>query len=324
MTFQERITTVAFETQAYQSRIYGDQRIDCYISIPSAGVSPTTGLLLMLHGRGTNGQLSLETESLLLADRFDLVVTRVEYRQSGREAVDGKFDKPYDYSKFQAIDCLRAAWATLELHPAIDRRRIVVWGGSQGGHIGGLCLVYAPDLFAAAMLCSGPARLLRASQLPAEGFAWDLRSHPGRTLWEITRDEDDWDAPAHEFEIRDLIRLAPRFPDDVPVAMIHGTHDDIVDIRHAVELVARLRAHGKIADLHPIYRGIHLLTGAEADDEATRVNASLKYAGSLFAHCRNTPGVWPQETVFPVTGGSYRVFMEHSGPALEFLAKEPT
>ncbi|MCC6704374.1 MAG: alpha/beta fold hydrolase [Thermomicrobiales bacterium] len=328
MTTPARIQTIPFPTQDYRSRVYGDRRIDCYVSVPSMGVTSSTGLLLMLHGRGANGQVSLEAESLDLSDRFDLVVTRVEYRQSGRESADGgdtgSFDKPYDYSKLQVVDCLRAARTTLDRYPEIDRRRLILWGGSQGGHIGGLCLIYAPDLWSAAMLCSGPSRLFSSINKQEEGFAWDLRGYGGQTLWELTRDPADQHVPEHEFDIRNLLLHAARFPDGVPVALIHGTHDDIVDIRHATELTAKLRMLGKRADLVPIYRGNHLLNTAPAQDENSRVKACVKYTPHLFTHRRPESGRWPRETVIPVTGGTYRVTFGHEGATLQFEAMEST
>src|SRR4051794_36376065 len=144
MTKNRRIKTIVFSTQDYVSRQHGNPNIDCYVTEPALGVTERTGFLLLIHGWGNDGSVAYEEESIQFADRFDLVVTRVEYRDCGREAHNPEasvtFDRPYDFSKLQTIDCLRAAQATLVCYPNLDRTRMILWGGSQGAHIAAQCL----------------------------------------------------------------------------------------------------------------------------------------------------------------------------------------
>lgn len=322
MTTPPPIEMLTFRTQDYTGKVHGDDRIDCYVTTPDSGVTESTGFLLLIHGLGNDGKVAYEADSRFYANEFDLVVTRVEYRHSGREAhhpvAPQTFDKPYDFSKLQAIDCLRAAKATLDRYPQLDRRRMILWGGSQGAHLSAQCLVFAPELWSAAILCCGLYLVMPYERQVELGFAYDCRQYPGVGFHEYTRDPTDWFTEQHEFEIRSPLRHAHLMPPDVPIALIHGTLDDNVDIRHAVELYARLLAHGKETRFVPISLGNHLLAGAEAEDENTRLKASMKHARDLFSRRRATPGVWPRETEIPVTGGCYRVTFGNEGAALHF------
>jgi len=152
---KDRSYKINFETQEYVSNQYGDARIDCYVTEPEVGIDGRTGLLLLVHGWGNDGSISYRDESHVLADSFNFAVVRVEYRDCGREAhrpvAPLTFDRPYDFSKLQTIDSLRAAQSVLERYPSLDRRRIAVWGGSQGAHIAAQCLIFAPTLWSAAV-----------------------------------------------------------------------------------------------------------------------------------------------------------------------------
>jgi len=111
-------------------------------------------------------------------------------------------------------------------------------------------------------------------------------------------------------------------PGDVPIEIIHGTVDDNVDIRHAVELYARLRAQDKRVAFHAIANGDHGLGGAESDDENTRLKATLKHARHALTRVRSTPGTWPDEVVVSVTGGTYRIGYPTEGATLRFEPAE--
>src|SRR5688500_10597878 len=93
-----RIQTIPVATQDYVSVQYGDERIDTYVTEPAGGVKATTGFLLLIHGWGNDGSAAYAEDSIAYADEFDLVVTRIEFRQSGREAKTeypgGRYDSP--------------------------------------------------------------------------------------------------------------------------------------------------------------------------------------------------------------------------------------
>jgi pimeloyl-ACP methyl ester carboxylesterase len=320
----ERFVAVPFETQDYVSKQYGDARIDCYITEPTKGVLASTGLMLLIHGWGNDGSVSYRDDAAFYADEFDFVVVRVEYRDCGREAHHPEsprtFDRPYDFSKLQTIDSLRAAHAALERYPHLDRRRLVLWGGSQGAHIAAQCLVFAPELWSAAVLCCGLYIPLTFERQVAGGFAWDVRNYPGMGFVEYALGPGTTFDCEREFDIRNTVRNAHLISGNVPVAIIHGTVDDNVDIRHAVELHARMRALGKRSTFVPIPNGDHGLGGAELEDENSRLKATLKHASHLLSGRRHSPGTWKPDVHIPVTGGEFRVCHSSAGPSLNFVA----
>jgi predicted esterase len=323
----DRIERITYPTQDYVSRQYGDNRIDGYVTLPSGGVTENTGLLLLIHGWGNDGSVAYEAESLNFSDRFNLVVTRVEYRDCGREAhhpiPPATFDRPYDFSKLQTIDALRAAWATLARYPELDRRRLFLWGGSQGGHISAQSLVFTPGLWAGAVLCCGLYRAMTHEQTIAGGYRYDVVHYPGYGFVEYALGLGKTYADEHEFDIRSSIRNAHLMPDGVPIVLIHGTVDDNVDIRHAVELYARLMTHGKDARLYAIANGDHGLGGSENPDLDTRAKCTLAFASDVLAGQRETAASMPTEpTIIPVTGGRYEVRFDSDGPTLVFIGDE--
>jgi predicted esterase len=317
----DRIQTIPVRTQDYVSVVYGDDRIDTYVTEPAAGVRDTTGLLLLIHGWGNDGSAAYAEDSVVYADEFDLVVTRVEFRQSGREArlqhEGGRYDIPYDFSKLQTIDCLRAAYATLARYPQIDLSRLLLWGGSQGAHLGAQCLIFAPHLWALAVLNCGVFQPLTNSQSMAEGYALDLRANPGKGFVEAALGDGGAFSPAEE-DIRNPVRNAELMPPEVPVVLIHGTHDDVVDIRHSVAMYARLLGLHRPAHFYAVENGDHGLALATFKDEDSRLKATFKYVGETFRTARRD-GVelLPAEpAVILVRGGAFRVEYSSGVPVL--------
>lgn len=69
MSTDTRIQTIPFATQDYVSVQHGDDRIDMYVSEPATGVTAQTGLMLLIHGWGNDGQAAYAEDSLVFADR---------------------------------------------------------------------------------------------------------------------------------------------------------------------------------------------------------------------------------------------------------------
>lgn len=317
-----RIQVCPFETQDYCSRQYGDARIDRYVTEPAGGVNSQTGLLLLIHGWGNDGQAAYADDSLVYADQFNLVVTRVEFRHCGREAhqpAPGKtYDQPYDFSKLQTIDCLRAAYATLAQYPQIDRSRLLIWGGSQGGHIGAQCLVFAPHLWALAILNCGLYLPLTGREARNIGFCFDLQANEnGSGFVEHALGIGNTFTPAEE-DIRSPWKNAALMSPHTPVILIHGTLDTTVDIKHSVFLQARRLGLGYPVSFYAIENGGHSLKEASFEDENSRLKATLKYASlALKKSRRANVDLFPtQATQIPVRGGSFSVSYPISGPIL--------
>ena len=320
-----RALTIPFATQDYTSVQHGDERIDMYVTEPAAGVRQTTGLLLLVHGWGTDGSVDYVGESTQLADLFDLVVTRVEFRHSGREArhplPERTFDVPYDLSKLQTIDCVRAAYATLERYPQLDRTRIIYWGGSQGAHLGAQCLIFAPHLWALAVLVCGIYQPLADAESQAQGFSMDLRAKPGIGFVECALGAGENFLPA-EADIRSPYRNAALMPAEVPVVLLHGTNDELVDLRHSVMLYARLHGLGRAVKFYAIENGDHWMQGATRNDEASAYHAVLKYCDAdLRSVRRRDATLRPAAPVrIPVRGGVFEVTYPVAGPTLTWQA----
>lgn len=325
MNPSSRIQRCPFETQDYRSRQYGDARIDRYVTEPAGGVNRQTGLMLLIHGWGNDGQAAYAEESLLYADQFNLVVTRVEFRDCGREAQHPSpgmtYDQPYDFSKLQAIDCLRAAYATLAQYPHLDRSRLIIWGGSQGGHLGAQCLIFAPHLWALAILTCGISIPLTSAQLRAWGFGFELRTNKdGWGFVECALGATHATLPPAEEDIRSPYRNAALISPHTPIHLIHGTHDDCVDIKHTVFFYARLLGLNRPVRFHAIDGGDHSLQTAHCPELNSRYKATLKYAGDdLLNARRSNVDLFPTDpTLIPVRGGQYAIHFPSTGPELRW------
>ena len=325
----ERIRTLPFHTQAYQSRTYGDDRIDAYLTTPAKGISDNTGILLLLHGWGNNGQEAYADDSLIYADRYDLLVVRVEYRHSGREmrlaghelpvTQPTTYEIPYDCSKLQTVDCLRALAAAFDAFPAIRRDRIVLWGGSQGAMLTAQCLVFAPRTFSLAILVAGAFHPTSRDDVLHKGYSLDVRSADGTQVGF----EEHALGPGRRFsdaerEIRSPFLHADLMPGNIPLHLIHGVADNTCDIRNTTRLYSLLRRHGKTAFFHPITGGNHGLEGA-APDEDTRLKATLKYVPDAdWQVHRNLADDFTFDHDLPVitSGGTFRMQYRAGIPTL--------
>jgi hypothetical protein len=171
------------------------------------------------------------------------------------------------------------------------------------------------------VLCCGLYHPLTYAQQVAAGFAFDVVHYPGYGFVEYALGPEQSYPEQHEFDIRSPWRNAGAMPSNTPITLIHGTKDDNVDIRHAVELYARLLALGKRVRFAAIAGGDHGLAGAEAPDEGSRYQATLKYAAPELRARRESEGdSWPLETAIDVSGGQYRVCYGPEGATLSFVA----
>ena len=146
--------------------------IICRVVAPDV-LDARTGAMLFLHGWGGN-RFQYQDMMRDFVPRYNVVGIAPEYRQSGYDAdpVAGRGTViPYDFSHFQVIDCLGSLLTALKTVPGLNKRRLYVFGGSQGGHIAGLCTVFAPNTFAlticACAICyPTPERFDKSGRLP--------------------------------------------------------------------------------------------------------------------------------------------------------------
>ena len=197
------------------------KRTAVYVVEPDE-INAQTGIMHFAHGWGGNRYQYLEMQKEF-ADHYNLVCIATEYRQSGYDfdAITGTGAcVPYDASHFQVMDCLNALRKTLALYPDANKQRLISFGGSQGGHIALLMSIFCPNTFAFAVSGSGISHLDDA-----------IAKWAGR------------DFCADELATRDIVRMAARIKS--PVALVHGTADDVVPDAHTHLLEKALREHNK-------------------------------------------------------------------------------
>lgn len=223
-------------------------------------VNHQTGLLHYAHGWGGN-RFQYNDMMREFSCRYNLVCLATEYRQSGYD-----FDPltgrgaclPYDCSFYQVVDCLNAVRAVLQLFPTLDRRRLLAFGGSQGGHITLLMTVFTPDTFACAISGCGLAFI------DAERAA----NQAGRTL------------TADDMAVRNLINLAPLVR--CPVVLMHGTADNNVPDGHSRSLETALHQAGRVEVRSRYYEG----AGHGLEPVTDRRTATIELADDLLQHAR--------------------------------------
>lgn len=185
-------------------------------------VSESTGIMHFAHGWAGN-RFQYDAMMKDFANRYDLICIATEYRQSGYDfdpATGRGACMPYDFSHFQVIDCLNSLRTVIGMYPRINKKRIITFGGSQGGHISMLMAAFCPNTFALAISACGISHVTPSWQKKA-----------GRSF-----SEDD-------LAVRDVVRMASRI--QCPVVLIHGMSDETVPDDHTRMLQEALRSTGK-------------------------------------------------------------------------------
>lgn len=194
--------------------------IICRVVAPDV-LDARTGAMLFLHGWGGN-RFQYQDMMRDFVPRYNVVGIAPEYRQSGYDAdpVAGHGTViPYDFSHFQVIDSLGSLLTVLKAVPGLNKRRLHVFGGSQGSHIAGLCTVFAPNTFALTICACGicyptPERFENSGRLP-------------------TPDDE---------AVRNLVRFAHTIRNKV--VLMHGTADELVPDEQTRTFEHALRAAG--------------------------------------------------------------------------------
>ena len=238
--------------------IHYPKRITVYIVAPEI-TDKNTGIMHFAHGWGGN-RFQYQEMQREFANRYNLFCIAAEYRQSGFDfdATTGiGTDVPYDASNVQVVDCLNAVRKTLEVYPSLNKRRIISFGGSQGGHIAVLMSIFSPNTFALVVSASG------ISHITPELAGWAGR-----------------DFSEDELEIRNVVKMASLIP--CPVVLMHGTADTELPEGHTRNLEDGLHAAGKEVRVKYYEGGGHSL--APVSD---RKSATVELADYLLKNVRN-------------------------------------
>ncbi len=219
-----------------------------------ARLTAASGLLLMLHGLGSDWD---EHDKLAAdwSDRYDMLCLQVRDRHAGQRGMA----VPMDLGKYQTVDSLRAVQWALERYD-IDAKRVVVWGGSGGGHMALQCVLFAPDLFTAAISCCPYTHPTLEGEIVEE---W-------QNGW-IRRCIPDGDPPASEQAIRSPLANIGRLT--TPVLLMHGSDDRVVHPLHSRRLADAARASCRPLLYREITGGDHNFYGG-LDGLSSRKNAT--------------------------------------------------
>lgn len=214
-------------------------------------VNAQTGVMVVSHGWGGN-RLDYNETMTYACEQFNLICLSTEFRQSGFD-----FDPvkglgayvPYDASFYQVFDVLNGLRTILNLRPNVNRKRLFLYGGSQGGHITLLGTIFAPRTFAFAYAaCS-------VTYLDPQIQKWT-----GREL------------AAYELSVRNVIEHADMI--QCPIHLEHGTADATVLDCHTLLLAEKLESLNKPFTVEYIQGGDHGLAPVTNRFETFKRNAA--------------------------------------------------
>ena len=237
-------------------------KVDINIHFPSSP-NANTGLLVVLHGLGTHFH-QYDTECETWVNDFNVLTVQVNYRGTGNPPPG------YDLGKFQAIDVLRVVQYMLANY-TLDRCRIFLWGASAGGNVALHTAKMAPGTFAL-------VAALHPITRPTNDQDRTNRHYENDPLggWEKFILGTGLSYTTEEWDIRDAQYLAA-FMKDVPVYLIHGDKDNVVDWQHSKDLHDVLQNVGGNSSLITIPGGGHEFGGALDPTENSRFKVTQKY-----------------------------------------------
>ena len=304
----------------------GERTVPIYVREPEAGVSPTTGIMIVLHGWGGD----YLSESMMpwidyYPDAYDVVAVSVQYLQSTKQWWPAERKVPYDHGYLQPIDAIRSlGFIREQLREAgaeYDDSRLFIMGGSGGGNITQMAAKFAPRTFTVAVDCCGMPGLIDA-------IAYGTGE--GTTLnaaWSRDADSPSYLAP-HAQRIRDFgdlehCRLLASMAPELKIVIIHGLADTVCPTVPKIRQYANMIEAGMDVDAHFL---------SEADVDGVSVTApdheigamqlaTDRYAGMYLrpdgplARKRTGPTDFDLhgEIAYPVEGGRYVV--SYDGPA---------
>jgi len=199
-------------------------------------------------------------------EAMNLYGLQIEYRGSGEASKNGVFDVPYEMGKLQAIDTLRAVYEALRLYPSINLKRLFLIGGSGGGHNVLQAMAFAPNTFALTVAMAPISRPTNRVDVQEGGYRNDPKPRSGAEFkldadlgwgWEGTALGADKHFSPAEWDIRDCQRPQHVAAVGCPLVLIHGSRDEVVDVRHSIDMARAMIDAGKRVSLHVVDGGDH-------------------------------------------------------------------
>ena len=236
-------------------------KIDINIHFPTSP-NAQTGLMAVLHGLGTDFH-SYDSECESWVNDYNVLTVQINFRNT-LEALPGN-----DFAKYQAVDVLRVVQYMMA-HYTINKQRVFLWGASAGGFVALHTAMMAPHTFAMVAALSAITRPTNDDDRNYRGYENDPSGG-----WEPYVLGTGLSYSTEEWDIRDA-QYQASFLQGIPVFLIHGDQDPVVDIQHARDMHTALLAAGCTVTLREIDGGDHEFHGA-APTEDSRFEVTQNY-----------------------------------------------
>ena len=310
----------------------GPRSVKVHVRAPSAGFTPNTGLMLVLHNWG--GRYD-EPHYLrwcgLFADRFNVVALSINYLQSGESEVTP--GKPYDHGFLQAIDALGAiAHVTRQLDAAkvaFNRRRCYAMGVSGGGNVTLMANKLAPHTFACAVdICGMPGLVDGVAYGEAQPSGLDAGyARDAKDPCYLSTDMQEIRDPGNRIHLEQQFAANPRNK----VVIVHGLDDDVCLTPVKINVFRKMVVAGFRPDGH-------FLTQWHIDGEAV-LNTGHSNGNRDQILCRFADGYLLEESPlalqvtgpndferrsvvqYETTNGRYSIDFRTGAPVIEFEAR---
>lgn len=247
-------------TKEKVSQIVNGLRIVGEVYIPEANQEGLYPAICLCHGIPGQIKDSTDTGYQLLAERFcmeNFAVLIFNFRGTGES--DGNFD---------ILGWTRDLTSMIDFffdHNMVDKKRVSLIGFSGGAAVSVYVTAHDPRIFSL-VTCSCPSDFSLISNPENAVFFLNQAREVG-----IIRDQNyppsvkEWIAGFNDINpIKWVNRISPR-----PMLIIHGTHDELVDISHAKKLYKRAK---EPKDLLVIEGAVHRI---RTDERA--INGALEW-----------------------------------------------
>ena len=312
----------------------GDRLAKMWLELPPDGITPNTGLMLVLHNWGGVYNADRYVDwCRTFAARYNVCAVSVNYLQSGDpglRAHDAPLP-PYDCGFLQAMDCIGALYHVRrqlgERGLPFNEHRVYAMGGSGGGNVTQMVMKLAPHTFACGVdICGMPGL--------TDGLAYGTGEYGSDLGAGYSRDPNSPAALTTDMqEIRDFghlehCRLLHEANPDLKIVIVHGVDDQSCPVVPKIGQAQRMIQAGLHVDAH-------FLTPFDVDGEAVtctghsvgkRDKVVMKYAdvylleNGVLAKATSGPSDFSRGGKFeyPTTNGKYVVDFSRY-PRVEFV-----
>lgn len=239
--------------------------VDINVHAPST-LTASTGLMVVVHGLGGNYH-QYDTECAFWVNDLDVYTVQINFRNTGAPN-----NSLVDFGKYQAVDVLRAVQYMLANY-AIDKTRVILWGVSGGGLVALNAARMAPDVFSMLAVLAPVTR--PTNELDRTGNNYEADPPGGWERYALGNTTNTY--TVEEWDIRDAQYGAAFLT--LPVYILHGSLDPVVDIQHSLDLQLAILAAGGSVTMTTITGGDHAFGGADTTED-TRFKATQKYLRS--------------------------------------------